>query len=267
MVMLSHEPCTYEELEKAVKARAEQFWLRPPGDKCQLSRVRDKTGKTDRSPGFLDPKKPKSRVNVARLTTSASNLCLDWLSAPPDGSDLEAHPAYAEHESVESTKIHDDADEKAPSLAGAFKMFQLEERLEPSEAWYCSKCKKHQEATKQLSLWRSSKILVLHLKRFSFRNILWKDKLDFHVEFPLEGLDASQYLPKGAVPEGEPLVYDLFAVSNHHGQIWGGHYTAYAKSEETGQWWLFDDSRTRKVTEKQVLTEKDAYILFYRRRD
>jgi ubiquitin C-terminal hydrolase len=26
------------------------------------------------------------------------------------------------------------------------------------------------------------------------------------------------------------LEYDLVAVSNHHGAIWGGHYTAYSRS-------------------------------------
>lgn len=50
---------------------------------------------------------------------------------------------------------------------------------------YCPQCKAHREATKQLSVWRLPEILIIHLKRFSFRNILFKDKITKLVEFPL----------------------------------------------------------------------------------
>ena len=70
-----------------------------------------------------------------------------------------------------------------------------------------------------------------------------------------------------ALPPVCAIRYDLFAVSNHHGQIWGGHYTAFCKAESTGEWWHFDDERVRKVSERTVREEKDAYILFYKLRD
>ena len=50
---------------------------------------------------------------------------------------------------------------------------------------YCPTCKAHREATKQLSVWRLPEILIIHLKRFSFRNILFKDKITKLVDFPL----------------------------------------------------------------------------------
>eukprot|EP00041_Stephanoeca_diplocostata_P034122 m.1145682 g.1145682 ORF g.1145682 m.1145682 type:complete len:146 (-) comp24465_c0_seq41:2959-3396(-) len=119
---------------------------------------------------------------------------------------------------------------RAPSIHGAFRLFQKSEKLEPTDMWYCSKCKEHKEAMKQMCMWTAPKILVLHLKRFSFRNVLWKDKLDFAVDFPLSGLDISPFLPElDADGDTEPALYDLFAVANHHGRIWGGHYTAYCK--------------------------------------
>lgn len=37
----------------------------------------------------------------------------------------------------------------------------------------------------------------------------------------------------------EPLIYDLYAVSNHYGQLIGGHYTAFAKNQDT--WYKFND--------------------------
>ena len=64
--------------------------------------------------------------------------------------------------------------------------------------------------------------------------------------------------------EIEP-VYDLFAVSNHYGGMAGGHYTAYAKLNESGEWYCFDDSHTYPVQAKDVVTPA-AYVLFYRRK-
>lgn len=49
---------------------------------------------------------------------------------------------------------------------------------------YCPQCKEHREATKQLSTWRLPHTLIIQLKRFSFRNFIWRDKIDKMVEFP-----------------------------------------------------------------------------------
>jgi ubiquitin C-terminal hydrolase len=60
-------------------------------------------------------------------------------------------------------------------------------------------------------------------------------------------------------------LYDLYAVSNHFGGMGGGHYTAYCKLNDGGQWYCFDDSHSYTVAESKVLSES-AYVLFYRRR-
>lgn len=49
------------------------------------------------------------------------------------------------------------------------------------------------QAIKKLDLWTLPEVLVVHLKRFSYSRVS-RDKLDVHVEFPLEGLDLSNYL-------------------------------------------------------------------------
>ena len=57
---------------------------------------------------------------------------------------------------------------------------------------YCPVCKEHQEATKEMSLWQLPDILIVQLKRFSFKNYLWRDKLDVFVDFPVKyGLPVS----------------------------------------------------------------------------
>ena len=50
---------------------------------------------------------------------------------------------------------------------------------------YCPRCKEHREATKQISVWRLPPVLIIHLKRFSFLNLVMRDKIDKLVKFPL----------------------------------------------------------------------------------
>jgi ubiquitin C-terminal hydrolase len=49
----------------------------------------------------------------------------------------------------------------------------------------------------------------------------------------------SQYVQRS---EGHKPEYQLFAVSNHYGNLGGGHYTAYARQTDDGKWYSFDDS-------------------------
>jgi ubiquitin C-terminal hydrolase len=44
----------------------------------------------------------------------------------------------------------------------------------------------------------------------------------------------------------------------------GGHYTAYAKNNDS--WYNFNDSSVHKVGSNEVVS-RDAYMLFYRRVD
>lgn len=50
---------------------------------------------------------------------------------------------------------------------------------------YCPQCKQHREASKQLLLWRLPNVLIVQLKRFSFRSFIWRDKINDLVEFPV----------------------------------------------------------------------------------
>lgn len=44
-------------------------------------------------------------------------------------------------------------------------------------------------------------------------------------------------------PPVASAVYNLYAVSNHSGSQWGGHYTAYCRNPALGEWYSFNDSR------------------------
>ncbi|XP_007499908.1 ubiquitin carboxyl-terminal hydrolase 4 isoform X3 [Monodelphis domestica] len=148
------------------------------------------------------------------------------------------------------------------ALRDCIELFTTMETLGEHDPWYCPNCKKHQQATKKFDLWSLPKVLVVHLKRFSY-NRYWRDKLDTVVEFPIRDLHMSEFV---CDPAAGPYVYDLIAVSNHYGAMGVGHYTAYAKNKLNGKWYYFDDSNVSLASEDQIVT-KAAYVLFYQRRD
>uniref|UniRef100_A0AAX7TCQ7 Ubiquitin carboxyl-terminal hydrolase n=1 Tax=Astatotilapia calliptera TaxID=8154 RepID=A0AAX7TCQ7_ASTCA len=148
------------------------------------------------------------------------------------------------------------------ALRECIELFTTMETLGEHDPWYCPTCKKHQQATKKFDLWSLPRILVVHLKRFSY-NRCWRDKLDTVVDFPIRDLNMSEFV---CDPKAGPYVYDLIAVSNHYGGMGGGHYTAYGKNKVDGKWYYFDDSSVSSATEDQIVT-KAAYVLFYQRID
>eukprot|EP00061_Rhincodon_typus_P017644 g46424.t1 len=190
----------------------------------------------------------------------------------------ERQKEYVLVESKELEYIEDPSSANEAARAGYFtleqclNLFTKPEVLAPEEAWYCPKCKQHREASKQLMLWWLPNVLIIQLKRFSFRNFIWRDKINDMVEFPIRNLDLSKFCI-GVKDVRQPPIYDLYAVINHYGGMIGGHYTAYARlpNDKNSQrsdvgWRLFDDSTVTTVDESQVVA-RHAYVLFYRRRN
>ncbi|KAG8883887.1 ubiquitin-specific protease doa4 [Tulasnella sp. 331] len=169
-----------------------------------------------------------------------------------------------------------------PSVYSCLDAFVKPEIMEKSDAWNCPHCKTLRKATKQLSLARLPPVLLIVLKRFSFKGP-FTDKVDTMVDFPLKGLDLTNYLPALLPPniakvEGygqeevnpatdpraqvPPYKYDLYGVTNHFGNLSSGHYTSFIASK--GGWVYCDDSRLTNANPKDVVG-KPAYILFYKR--
>lgn len=144
-----------------------------------------------------------------------------------------------------------------------------------------------------------SQVLIIHLKRFSSSSSLGRfsslSKNTSAVKLVTRGLDMSPYCNPKAIKAGSSATFDLIGVSNHSGNLGGGHYTALCKNFQVilayrhritpdagpppalsgpntpaamqdGKWYDFNDSHVS-VSREPNGASQSAYVLFYRRRD
>jgi len=94
--------------------------------------------------------------------------------------------------------------EARTNLHDCMRLFTEPETLTSENPWYCSSCKEHQKARKQMSLWRLPKYLIITLKRFHahkasdapktsntylnylIQNRLAYNKLNTFIEYPIK---------------------------------------------------------------------------------
>jgi hypothetical protein len=91
------------------------------------------------------------------------NLNLKWLNVNNSLRPKTTHHKLINLKTIENENHNH---QMSSTLDDCFRLFTQPERLNSENPWYCSKCKKHQEATKQMSLWKLPKYLIITLKRF-----------------------------------------------------------------------------------------------------
>lgn len=110
---------------------------------------------------------------------------------------------------------------------------------------------------KKIQVYNVPPILIINLKRFR-GNYAKQNTL---VHFPVRNFDMTTFVVNN---DGEKPIYDLFAVSNHFGQLQAGHYTAMCLND--GAWFQFNDHKISAITDEKQIISSAAYILFYKRR-
>lgn len=89
------------------------------------------------------------------------------------------------------------------TLMDCFQEFLTEEILRGNEQVYCRACKTHRDQSKKLRVYRWPRILVVHLKRFSYGMSSYsRSKINTDVDFPFE-MDCRQLQTNAAVT-GQP---------------------------------------------------------------
>lgn len=153
----------------------------------------------------------------------------------------------------------------AISVEDCVREFVKAEGMTGEDSWYCARCKAKRNAYKKLSISRLPDVLIIHFKRFESKGP-WRDKLNTPIDFPLTGLDMTQFLGQGLQNSTSvKSIYDVFGIVYHRGSMEGGHYTAMvnADSQRAEDWTLFDDSR---VAPNNEIDRKASYLLFYSKR-
>ena len=157
--------------------------------------------------------------------------------------------------------LYQDDNSKYITLDDCLHLFTMEESLESGNEWLCKECQNKVNAQKKLEFFYLPKILCLCLSRFEKRGDDYR-KNDEYIDFPLNNLNMNKYI---IYESNLNYIYDIFAVSEHYGSRYGGHYTAICKNCD-GNWYSYDDSNCSEASEKDVCS-KNAYVLFYRRKD
>ena len=120
----------------------------------------------------------------------------------------------------------------------------------------CEKCKST-NITKNISLWRLPKYVIIAFKRF---NLMMRKKNHF-IRFPLLGLNLNKY-----ISGYEDTEYDLIGVGNHTGGFGGGHYFAFCKNLDN-KFYVYNDRMVRELEDLRHIVSPNAYVLVYKRRD
>eukprot|EP00511_Aplanochytrium_stocchinoi_P011751 CAMPEP_0204861930 /NCGR_PEP_ID=MMETSP1348-20121228/2051_1 /ASSEMBLY_ACC=CAM_ASM_000700 /TAXON_ID=215587 /ORGANISM="Aplanochytrium stocchinoi, Strain GSBS06" /LENGTH=417 /DNA_ID=CAMNT_0052011601 /DNA_START=241 /DNA_END=1494 /DNA_ORIENTATION=- len=181
-----------------------------------------------------------------------------------------------EHDSVRESK-GEKGNGKAVHLQDCLSHFLKPEQLDGGNAWFCPKCKEDQNAYKSMEIRRLPDVLILFLKRFEHTGRS-RTKLQTQVDFPLDGLDMYDHLADDIKSKGRTktkatgsTIYDLYAVTNHFGNLGFGHYTAFCATEfysnkPNSGWCEFDDSRVTSEKDPKRICSPSAYVLYYRKR-
>ena len=138
-------------------------------------------------------------------------------------------------------------------------LYTNEEKMEGENAWFNDKTNSKEDIIKRIRFWNLPDILIITFNRFSFDG---KTKRNDNVLFPLDDFNLSSYVC-GYKPNS--YKYELYAICNHSGNAFMGHYTAFIKNY-TNNWFLFNDETISKVKNSKTVITPMAYCLFYRKK-
>jgi ubiquitin C-terminal hydrolase len=146
------------------------------------------------------------------------------------------------------------------SIYDCLDLYTQPELLTGDNAWFNEKTGKKEDIQKRISFWNFPKIIVITLKRFSPDGTQKRGDL---VTFPMDDLDLAKYV-RGYSPGS--YQYELYAVCNHMGNVYRGHYTAFVKNY-IGEWVHYNDNRVERLPSNYTIVSPMAYCLFYRKKN
>ena len=212
------------------------------------------------------PFKPSDTISTLFSSQSKPRSFLLCLKIPSTSLPL-SKPLLPLYPSINETLLTSSLHFKqSHTLTTCIESFLQKEILDENNMWYCPSCKEHRQAFKQIQLMKLPRYLIIQLKRFKNETTFYygNSKNSEEVDFPLHNLNMNKYIKQcnnNNNTRNTSYVYDLFAISQHYGISFGGHYTAFIKHNNT--WYDFDDETVRQV-HSGSLVSSNAYLLFYK---
>lgn len=218
----------------------------------------------------------KSHVPISKLKFDASGLPMEYKELlSPGPSELLVPTPLATPQPVKS----EEAAQQGTSLEDVLYNNYREDFLNNIDNFYkCPGCFPKTQPQPQgvryivrkSYLVSSPRVLAITFKRFkkSSESALSGTftKNSARVSYPLT-LDMSSYFLKS---QPQPSYqYKLSAVVCHSGNINSGHYTAYARHRvmDSEIWFYYSDQYYKQVDVKDVISNQNAFMLFYERQD
>lgn len=147
-----------------------------------------------------------------------SYLYMQWKDDPQSNYRIRINSKDLDYSANYHELLNQINEKNVTSLEDCLRMFTDKEELSLEDSWHCPKCQKPQKASKQLTIWRLPKILIMQLKRFSYKQYS-RDKIDNFIEFPLHNLDLKSFVSESNRENlAGRTTYDLYAVINHYGE-------------------------------------------------
>ncbi|OAP62798.1 hypothetical protein AYL99_02025 [Fonsecaea erecta] len=191
-----------------------------------------------------------TQFNCMTLNLGLQGACditdlLDEYTAPEEVEDVECENCTKlAHGEMESTADEDKGSERS--------------NVEPKE----KKKPVLRTKAKQITVGRLPKDLVLHINRSIFDNYGNQLKNTAPVSFPARLDFLSRWCaPLDKSDDSIETVYELKCVLTHYGSHHDGHYIALGKRDKG--WYSFNDERVTGITEEEVLSRGNGFMLFY----
>lgn len=155
----------------------------------------------------------------------------------------------------------------ATTLEHCMDNYIMTETLDKNNMLRCNMCYYMNRSTKNTVLWKTPKILIIHLKRFMTNNYgMPVQKISKMIQYPINNLNIGKYIDILS-PDINKNKYNLFAVNCHYSigrnNINSGHYISYVKNRMNDNWYEFDDSNIKKINNISNIISDKAYMLFY----
>jgi len=146
--------------------------------------------------------------------------------------------------------------ENTNTLKNCIDYYVLSEDLDGSNLIHCERCNKKCRGERKTTVWRVPPVLTLSFNRFDERG----NKINKFIDFPTGKCNFAKLVQK---PADKLLQYELVAIANHSGNLFGGHYWAYAKGTN-GMWYEYNDTKVAEI-DVSSLVSSNAYFLVYLR--